>query len=104
MKLHDEIGDLASAFGSLAADLKNHQDKLLSHGRGLESIIAERTAELAHEKASLEISVAERTAQLNTANEELRKQATELSKRNQEITLFSKMNDFLQTSTTEAEA
>ena len=104
MKLHDEISDLAAAFGSMAADLKNNQDKLLSYGRGLESIISERTAELAHEKAKLETSVAERTAQLNAANDELRKQATELSKRNQEITLFSKMNDFLQTSTSEPEA
>jgi diguanylate cyclase (GGDEF)-like protein len=104
MKLPDEIGNLAADFGSMAADLKDNQDKLVSYGRELESIISERTAELAHEKAYLEISVAERTAQLNAANEELRNQATELSKRNQEITLFSKMNDFLQTSTTEAEA
>ena len=104
MKLRDEIGDLAAAFGSMAADLKDNQDKLLSYGRGLESIISERTAELEHEKANLAISVAERTAQLNAANDELRNQAAELSKRNQEITLFSKMNDFLQTSTTEAEA
>jgi diguanylate cyclase (GGDEF)-like protein len=104
MKLRDEIGNLAAAFGSMAADLKDNQDKLLSYGRGLESIISERTAELAQEKAKLEISVADRTAQLNVANEELRSQATELSRRNQEITLFSKMNDFLQTSTTEAEA
>ena len=104
MKLRDEIGDLAAEFGSMAANLKDHQDKLLSYGRELESIISERTAELAHEKANLEISVAERTAQLNAANDVLRNQAIELSKRNQEITLFSKMNDFLQTSTTEAEA
>jgi diguanylate cyclase (GGDEF)-like protein len=68
MKLRDEIGELAAAFGGMAAQLKDHQDKLLSHGRGLESMMAE------------------------------------LSRRNQEITLFSKMNDFLQTSTTEAEA
>ena len=104
MKIRDEIGNLAAAFGSMAADLKDNQDKLLSYGRGLESIISERTAELAHEKANLEGSVAERTAELNVANDVLRNQATELSKRNQEITLFSKMNDFLQTSTTEAEA
>jgi diguanylate cyclase (GGDEF)-like protein len=104
MKLSDELGTLAAAFGRMAADLKDSQDKLLSYGRGLEAVIAERTAELAHQKANLEVSVAERTAQLNTANEELRSQATELSKRNQEITLFSKMNDFLQTSTTESEA
>lgn len=104
MKTHDEIGDLAAAFDSMATDLKDNQDQLLSYGRGLESKVSERTAELAHEKANLEISVAERTAQLNAANDELRSQAAELSKRNQEITLFSKMNDFLQTSTTEAEA
>jgi len=104
MKLSDELGTLAAAFGRMAADLKDSQDKLLSYGRGLESIISERTAELAHQKANLEVSVAERTAQLNQANDELRSQAMELSKRNQEITLFSKMNDFLQTSTTEAEA
>jgi diguanylate cyclase (GGDEF)-like protein len=104
MKTHDEIGDLAAAFDSMATDLKDNQDQLLSYGRGLESMVSERTAELAHEKANLEVSVAERTAQLNAANDELRSQAAELSKRNQEITLFSKMNDFLQTSTTEAEA
>jgi diguanylate cyclase (GGDEF)-like protein len=104
MNARDEIGNLAAAFGSAAADLKDNQDKLLSYGRGLEAIIAERTAELAQAKAHLEINVAERTAQLNAANDELRRQATELSRRNQEITLFSKMNDFLQTSTTEDEA
>ena len=103
-KLRDEIGNLAAAFGSTAADLKDNQDKLLTYGRELESIISERTAELAHEKSHLEINVAERTAELSAANEALRSQAAELSKRNAEIMLFSKMNDFLQTSTTEAEA
>ena len=102
--IRDEIGTLAAAFGSTAADLKDNQDKLLMYGRGLETLVSERTAELAHEKATLELSVAERTAELMAANAELRSQAAELSKRNEEITLFSKMNDFLQTSTTEAEA
>jgi len=104
MTLRDELGDLAAHFGSMAADFKDHQDKLLSYGRQLESIISERTAELAQEKDRLEISVTLRTAELNAANEVLTNQAAELAKRNQEITLFSKMNDFLQTSTTEAEA
>jgi diguanylate cyclase (GGDEF)-like protein len=104
VKLRDEIDNLAAAFGSMAADLKENQDKLLSYGRGLESIIEERTGELEREKARLEASVTARTAELNAANEVLRDQAAELSKRNQEITLFSKMSDFLQTSTTEAEA
>ena len=104
MTLHDEIGKLSIEFSGMAADLKSHQDKLLSYGRKLESIISDRTAELAHEKANLESSVAERTAQLNAANVVLTHQAAELLKRNQEITLFSRMNDFLQTCTTEAEA
>ena len=52
MKPRDEIGNLAAAFGSMAADLKDHQDKLLSFARGFEAIISERTAELAHEKAN----------------------------------------------------
>ena len=104
MRIRDEIGSLAAAFGSMAADLKDNQDKLLSYARRLESIIAEGSSARASEEADLAISVAERTAQLNAANDELRKQAAELSKRNQEITLFSKMNDFLQTSATEAEA
>jgi diguanylate cyclase (GGDEF)-like protein len=104
MKPRDELGDLAAHLGSMAADFKDHQDKLLSYGRQLESMVAERTAELAQEKAKLEISVTLRTAELKAANEALRDQAAQLSRRNQEITLFSKMNDFLQTSTTEAEA
>jgi diguanylate cyclase (GGDEF)-like protein len=104
MKLSDEIDVLAANFVTIASDLKDHQDKLLSYGRKLETIISDRTAELAHEKANLEVSVMERTAQLNASNEVLTKQTTELSRRNQEIMLFSKMNDFLQTSTTEAEA
>ena len=61
-QLRDEIGNLAAAFGSTAADLKDNQDKLLTYGRGLETLVSERTAELAHEKANLEVNVAQRTA------------------------------------------
>lgn len=104
MKLRDEIDALAAAFGSLAADLKDSQDKLLSCARDLESTNSDRSAELARAKDSLELSVAERTSQLNAANDELRNQAAELAKRNQEITLFGALNDFLQSSATEAEA
>ncbi len=100
----DPFGDLAADFGSMAVELKDQQDKLLSYGRQLESILSERTAELAREKANLELSVAERTAQLNAANDVLRNQAAALSLHNHEITLLGRMNDFLQSSTTEAEA
>ena len=104
MNLTDNINTLANDFSIMAANLKAHTDKLVAYGRGLEETIADRTAQLAHEKDNLEMSVAERTAQLNAANTVLTKQATRLIQRNQEITLFSKMNDFLQASTTEAQA
>ena len=88
----------------MAAELKDNQDKLLSYARGLESIISQQSAELAQGKANLASSVAEQIARLNAANDELKCQTAELSRRNQEITLISNMNDFLQTSATEAEA
>jgi diguanylate cyclase (GGDEF)-like protein len=43
-------------------------------------------------------------AQLSAANEALSRQVEELTRRNLETTLLSKMNDFLQTSTNETEA
>lgn len=104
MDIRDEIGTLAAALGTLAADVKDHQDKLLSYARELESAIGKLAPEVRNEKANLEIRVAQRTVELSKANDVLKDQAAELAKRNREITLFSKMNDFLQTSTTEAEA
>jgi diguanylate cyclase (GGDEF)-like protein len=91
-------------FDELVDALKDHQDRLLSHGRHLETILAEWTVELAREKTSLESSVAERVARLNGANDALRKQAALLMLRNQEVLLTGRMNDFLQSCTTEAEA
>ena len=101
---HCEIDKLAAAFGDSAADLRRHHETLLAYGRVLETVLAQRTAELAHAKVRLEQSVAERTAGLRASNTALTRQAAELARRNQEITLIGRMNDFLQTSTTEAEA
>ncbi len=102
--LKDELAELGASFERMAADLKAGQDKLLAFGRRLERTVAAQSAELTHEKSTRESDVAERTAELTDANLELRRQAVELSDHNREITLLSKMNDFLQTSNTEAEA
>lgn len=102
--LRDEIGDLAAAFGGNIADLKDNQNKLLAYARGLELLVSKQTSDLAHERSSLAITIAERTTELNTANDALRRELTELSRQNREITLFGEMNDFLQSSDTEAEA
>lgn len=104
MTLHDEIGKLSTEFSGMVTELKSQQDRLLSYGCQLESVISERTAELSQANANLDTSIAERNAMLNSANDTLVRQTAELLKRNQEITLFSRMNDFLQTCTTEAEA
>ena len=102
--VRDELAELALSFERMAADLKAGQDTLLAFGRRLELIVAEQSAELTREKSTREISVADRTAELTGANIELRKQTVELADHNREITLLSKMNDFLQTCTSEAEA
>jgi diguanylate cyclase (GGDEF)-like protein len=105
---HDEIGHLSAAFGSMAADIKENQDKLLSYARGLESIIesimSDRAVEQAQEKSSQDRNLSEQLAKLTAANQELEQQAADLIKRNHEITLMSRMNDFLQSCNTEAEA
>lgn len=101
METRDEIAILAAA-------VKDNQDRLLSCTRSLELIIesisAGRAAGRAHGNDSLELNAAAQIMQLNTANAELKKQAGYLARRNHEITLLSRMNDFLQTSATEAEA
>ena len=101
METRDEIVILAAA-------LKDNQDRLLSCTRSLELIIesisAGRAAGQAHGNGSLELNAAAQIMQLNTANAELKKQAEYLARRNHEITLLSRMNDFLQTSATGAEA
>jgi diguanylate cyclase (GGDEF)-like protein len=103
MNLRDEIGGMAAALGGMAAELKDAQYKLSSYATGLERMNSDRIGESALQRESLQPAAAE-IARLNAANDELRNQAAELSRRNHEITLLSKMNDFLQTSTTEAEA
>ena len=104
MKLPDDIGNLAATLGAMAAELKDAQHKLSSYTTGRGWIDSDPVADSAPVRESLEPSAAERITRLNAANDELRGQAAELTRRNLEITLFSKMNDFLQTSATEAEA
>jgi hypothetical protein len=57
MKPSVELSSLAAAFGRLATDVKESQDKLLAYSQGLETIISEQTAELEHQRSTLEIRV-----------------------------------------------
>jgi diguanylate cyclase (GGDEF)-like protein len=100
----DQLAGMGAAFHNMAAELKDNQDKLLSYAQGLESVIARHNDELVQAKADLASSVAEQIARLIVTSDAFKFQAEELTKRNQEVTLISEMNDFLQTSTSEAEA
>ena len=62
MNAREENADGAAGSGFVVTALTEHQEKLLSYGHRIESIITDRTVELAHEKARLEISVAEQIA------------------------------------------
>lgn len=81
-----EVASLGQAFNGMATELMRYRDALTARGRDLEAAIGERTAELNH------------------ANDELRQRATELAKHNEEMTVLSRINEFLQASDNESEA
>lgn len=82
---------------------KAHEENLRANGSRHESIVPGANAS-ANEKAYLETSNQERIAELSAANEALSRQVAALTRHNLETVLLSKMNDFLQSSTNEAEA
>ena len=104
MKCDEDVSDGAADLNGVATERKLQQEKPLSCASRIHPVISSRTAELADQKADPEISTSERLAQLIAANEILRHQVAQLAKQNQETALLSKMNDFLQSSTNEAEA
>jgi signal transduction histidine kinase len=83
VKSKDEIGELASAFSQMTADLKKYQKQIKRHEEELEQIVSERTDELNKKVKELEEN---RSAILNMmedaeeANKELRKTHEKLKK------------------------
>ena len=55
----DETGRLAHAFNKMVEDLKDAQDRILAHSRELETIVAERTAELKQINERLHLELVE---------------------------------------------
>jgi len=104
MSLRDESDSADAAFGGMAGKVNDLQDNRSPSKRAPESTAADRGADLAGAKAALKPGVAEQIARLSAVNDELRSRLAELTARNREMALFGKMNDFLQTSATEAEA
>jgi signal transduction histidine kinase len=78
----DEIGELATAFNTMSADLKISRDNLEQYSKNLEKLVAERTAELEEKTRHLE----QINQDLTVAREELNILNKNLEKRVQERT------------------
>jgi len=78
----DEIGELATAFNTMSADLKVSRDNLEEYSKNLEKLVAERTKELEEKTRRLE----QINQDLTTAREELNVLNKNLERRVQERT------------------
>jgi signal transduction histidine kinase len=82
VKSKDEIGELATAFNTMSADLKVSRDNLEEYSKNLEKLVAERTKELEEKTSRLE----QINQDLTTAREELNVLNKNLEKRVHERT------------------
>jgi len=83
IKSKDEIGELATAFNTMSADLKVSRDHLEEYSKNLEKLVAERTKELEEKTIHLErinqdLLVARE--ELNSLNKDLEKRVQERTK------------------------
>jgi len=83
VKSKDEIGELATAFNTMSADLKVSRDNLEEYSKNLEQLVAKRTAELEEKTRRLEQINQDLTAareELNILNKNLEQRVQERTK------------------------
>jgi signal transduction histidine kinase len=83
VKSKDEIGELATAFNTMSADLKVSRDNLEEYSKNLEKLVTERTKELEEKTNRLEQINQDLTAareELNILNKNLEKRVQERTK------------------------
>ncbi|MFA5102649.1 MAG: ATP-binding protein [Candidatus Thermoplasmatota archaeon] len=93
IKSKDEIGELATAFNTMSADLKLSRDNLEQYSKNLENLVAERTKELQEKTQRLEQSNQDLMAareQLSALNKNLEIRVQE---RTQEVEKLLKQKD-----------
>jgi signal transduction histidine kinase len=93
IKSKDEIGELATAFNTMSADLKLSRDNLEQYSKNLENLVAERTKELQEKTRRLEQSnqdLITAREQLSTLNKNLEARVQE---RTQEVEKLLKQKD-----------
>ena len=93
VKSKDEIGELATAFNTMSADLKVSRDNLEEYSKNLERLVAERTKELEEKTRRLEqinqdLTIARE--ELNVLNKNLERRVQE---RTQEVEKLLKQKD-----------
>ena len=93
IKSKDEIGELATAFNTMSADLKLSRNNLEQYSKNLENLVAERTKELQEKTRRLEQSnqdLITAREQLSTLNRNLEARVQE---RTQEVEKLLKQKD-----------
>jgi len=83
IKSKDEIGELATAFNTMSADLKISRDNLEEYSKNLEKLVAERTKELEEKTKRLGLINQDLTVareQLNILNKNLEERVQERTK------------------------
>lgn len=88
----------------MAAAVTSRLEKLLSGLHHVESMMADRLAEMARESSTHLDRASAQIAQLTAANAALASQVAHVTRQNREIALLGNMNDFLQNSANEKEA
>ncbi|HVQ01384.1 MAG TPA: ATP-binding protein [Candidatus Thermoplasmatota archaeon] len=96
VKAKDEIGELATAFNTMSADLKVSRDNLEGYSKNLEKLVAERTKELeekTHRLVQINKDLTTAREELNVLNKELEQR---VQKRTQEVeTLLKQKDEFI---------
>lgn len=77
VKSDNELGELASAFNNMTADLKKFHEAQGKHTKELEREVVQKTKELKNYNTALEKDVAAKTKELKARSESLEKQVAE---------------------------
>lgn len=88
----------------MAATVTSRLEKVMSAIHHVESMMADRLAEMARESSTHLDRASAQIAQLTAANAALASQVAHITRQNREIALLGNMNDFLQNSANEKEA
>ena len=104
MKIRNEFANLQTAIGRMAEDFSNHQERLTSLTRGLESLVEAQAGAPPLQKTAQQSGNGMPSDEPFVPHAVLTKKIAMLELRNRQTVLLCDMNDLLQSCTSEAEA